>query len=117
MSNEMYFGEGAEISGQVAMGRTVRQEQHSVPAHPRSDLAGLSDLLDRVAALIGRHAAELPDADRAARDLRDVREEVESENGDPERRDNALQRLADRVTPVAAVAEAVRQLVDALRPS
>ncbi|NKZ08015.1 hypothetical protein [Actinomadura latina] len=111
MSDNMYIGGDAQISGQVAMGRIVRQEQHTVAASPERDL------LDRVAALIDEHAAELPEASRAVRDLADVRQEVDAEDADPERRDNALRRLADRVAPVAAIAEAVRQLADALRPS
>jgi hypothetical protein len=111
MPSNMHIGGGAQISGQVAMGRHVRQEQHPAPASPERDL------LDRIAALIDEHAAELPEASRAVRDLVDVRQEVEAEDADSERRDNALQRLADRVAPVAVIAEAVRQLTESLRPS
>ncbi|TDD75078.1 hypothetical protein E1293_28705 [Actinomadura darangshiensis] len=111
MPDNMYIGGNARITGQVGMGDKVRQTQNSAPASPEPDL------FDRIAALIHEHAGELPEASRALRDLDDVRAEADAEDGDPERRDNALRRLARRVAPVAAIAEAVRQLVDALRPS
>lgn len=108
MSDNMYIGEGAQISGQVAMGRNVSQVQRT------SEPSAGADLFDRVAALIDEHEAALPDARRARRDLADAREEAEADDGDTERRDNALARLAARVAPVAALAEAVHRVMTAL---
>lgn len=100
------IGGNANVSGQIATGANVTQNQQ-VNAGPSGEVA---EALARVERLLEQHAAEVGEPDRARRDLADVREEAESGDADPERTAGALDRLGRRVGGVAALAEAVRQL-------
>ncbi|TDD74566.1 hypothetical protein E1293_29375 [Actinomadura darangshiensis] len=101
------IGGGASVSGQVATGDHVTQNQQ-VNAGPAAEA------LARVERLLERHAADLAEPGRARRDLADLREEAESADADPERMRGALERLGRRVGGVAVLAEAVRSLAGAL---
>ncbi|GAA2156276.1 DUF5955 family protein [Actinomadura napierensis] len=104
------IGGHANVSGQVATGDNVTQNQQIAGA-AGSDV---TEALARVEALLERHAAELPEAARARRDLADVHEEAQEDDPDPERMGGALARLGRRVAGVAALAEAVRALAAAV---
>lgn len=104
------IGGNARVSGQVAAGENVTQHQR-IGAGPSGDVA---DALARVERLLEAHAAELAEPARARRDLADVREEADSGDPDPERVEGALARLGRRVSGVAALAEAVHALGNAL---
>lgn len=104
------IGGGANVSGQIATGDHVTQNQR-VNAGPSPDVAAA---LDRVERLLDEHSADVPEHGRARRDLADVREEAESGDADPDRAAGALERLGRRVGGVAALAEAVRQLAAAM---
>jgi hypothetical protein len=104
------IGGSAQVSGQIATGDNVTQNQQVNAAPP----AAVTEALALVERLLDAHAAELPDPDRARRDLADIREETESADPDPERTGSALERLGRRVGGVAALAEGVRQLTTAL---
>ncbi|TDB76596.1 hypothetical protein E1264_38320 [Actinomadura sp. KC216] len=101
------IGGNANVSGQVASGDNVTQNQQINAAGPAREVA---EALARVERLLADHAAAVPDLGRARRDLADVQEEAESEDPDPERMGGALERLGRRVGGVAVLAEAVRQL-------
>ncbi|MDL4814858.1 DUF5955 family protein [Actinomadura opuntiae] len=104
------IGGHANVSGQVASGDHVTQNQQIVGA-AGTDVA---EALARVERLLEQHAGDLPEAGRARRDLADVREEAQEDDPDPERMNGALARLARRVSGVAALAEAVHALTTAL---
>ncbi|WP_433142304.1 DUF5955 family protein [Actinomadura nitritigenes] len=105
------IGGHANVSGQIATGDNVTQNQQVVGGGAGADVA---EALARVERLLDRHAAELPEAARARRDLADVREEAEDGDPDAERMGGALARLGRRVAGVAALAEAVRALAAAV---
>ncbi|KAB2370845.1 DUF5955 family protein [Actinomadura montaniterrae] len=104
------IGGHANVSGQVASGDHVTQNQRIAGASGPD----AADALARVERLLEQHAAELPEAARARRDLADVREEAQEDDPDPERMGGALARLGRRVAGVAALAEAVRALAAAV---
>lgn len=93
---------GGTVSGQIATGD--HSVQHQTTPAP-SDPTPLVEALDRLERLLAE--TDLPDADRARRNLRDVREEVTADHPDVERRDSALQRLAAIVAPITVLTEAV----------
>ncbi|MQY04431.1 DUF5955 family protein [Actinomadura macrotermitis] len=101
------IGGHASVSGQVASGDHVIQRQESGAA-PRSDAFA------EVERLIGEHAAALPEAERARRDLADLRSEAAEADPDTERMQGALERLARRVSGVAVLAAAVHDLAGQL---
>ncbi|WP_395110646.1 DUF5955 family protein [Actinomadura sp. SCN-SB] len=100
------IGGHAHVSGQVAAGAEVTQNQQINTTAPTEAAAAL----DRVRRLLDEHAAQVPEANRARRDLDDIRRELEEEDTDEERVTGALERLGRRVAGVAVLAEAVRQL-------
>lgn len=102
---------GGTFSGQINTGDHVTMNQANQANQAPADLVAA---LDRLAELLARHAEALPEPERAARDLRDVREEVESADPDVPRRDSALARLTTRVagvSPLLAAVETVRGLL------
>ncbi|ROO82684.1 hypothetical protein EDD29_0166 [Actinocorallia herbida] len=98
----VHISGGTVSGGQINTGDHVTMNQAGQDTAPE-----LAAALDRVAELLARHAAELPEAARAGRDLRDLREEVESADPDLPRRNGALARLTQRVTVVTPLLEAV----------
>ncbi|MFS2294791.1 MAG: DUF5955 family protein [Actinomadura sp.] len=104
------IGGNANVSGQIATGDNVTQNQQ-INAGPAGEAA---ETLARVERLLDAHAADLDEPDRARRDLADIREEVESGDADPERVEGALARLGRRVSDVAALTEAVQRLTTVL---
>ena len=104
------IGGNANVSGQIASGDNVTQNQQ-INAGPPD---GVAEALARVEQLLDAHAGDLPEPGRARRDLADVREEAGSDDPDDERMEGALTRLGRRVAGVAALAEAVRALGAAL---
>lgn len=104
------IGGNANVSGQVASGDHVTQNQQ-INAAPSGDVA---DALARVEQLLEAHAGDVDEPGRARRDLADIREEADSDDPDPERMEGALGRLGRRVAGVAVLAEAVRALGTAL---
>ncbi|MER7547173.1 DUF5955 family protein [Actinomadura sp.] len=104
------IGGNANVSGQIATGDNVTQNQQ-IDAGPPSDVA---DALARLERLLEAHAGDLDEPARARRDLADVREEAGSDDPDTERMEGALARLGRRVAGVAVLAEAVRALGAAL---
>ncbi|GAA0568152.1 DUF5955 family protein [Actinomadura livida] len=100
------IGGSANVSGQIATGDNVTQNQQ-INAGPAPDVA---EALANVERLLEAHAAELDEPGRARRDLADIREEAESGDADPERMEGALVRLGRRVAGVAVLTEAVQQL-------
>ncbi|TDB90596.1 DUF5955 family protein [Actinomadura sp. 7K534] len=100
------IGGNANVSGQIATGDNVTQNQQ-INAGPAPDVA---EALANVERLLEAHAAELDEPGRARRDLADIREEAESGDADPERMEGALARLGRRVAGVAVLTEAVQQL-------
>ncbi|TDC61431.1 hypothetical protein E1200_28885 [Actinomadura sp. GC306] len=101
------IGGNANVSGQIATGDNVTQNQQ-INAGPAADLA---EALANVERLLEAHTAELAEPGRARRDLADIREEAEAgDDADPERMEGALARLGRRVAGVAVLTEAVRQL-------
>jgi acyl transferase domain-containing protein len=109
------IGGNARVSGQIATGDSVTQNQQ-INAAPggAADAATVAAALERLARLLEQHAQELDEPQRARRDLADVREEIEEDDPDSERMEGALQRLGRRVGGVAVLAEAVHQLGAAL---
>ncbi|MFA1550866.1 DUF5955 family protein [Actinomadura chokoriensis] len=104
------IGGNANVSGQVASGDNVTQNQQ-INAGPSSEVR---EALARVERLLDAHAGDVAEPARARRDLVDVREEAESGDPDAERMAGALERLGRRVAGVAALAEAVHGLAGAL---
>lgn len=100
------IGGNANVSGQIATGDNVTQNQQ-VNAGPAPDVA---EALANVERLLAAHAAELDEPGRAGRDLADIREEAESDDPDAERMEGALARLGRRVAGVAVLTEAVQRL-------
>ncbi|TDE21461.1 hypothetical protein [Actinomadura sp. 6K520] len=100
------IGGNANVSGQIATGDNVTQNQQ-INAGPSPDVA---EALATVARLLEAHAAELDEPGRARRDLADIREEAESDDADTERMEGALARLGRRVAGVAVLTEAVQRL-------
>ncbi|XRQ10883.1 hypothetical protein ACN3XK_08295 [Actinomadura welshii] len=100
------IGGNANVSGQIATGDNVTQNQQINAAPP----AAVAEALAHVERLLEAHAAGLDEPGRARRDLADVREEVESGDADPERVEGALARLGRRVAGVSVLAEAVQRL-------
>jgi hypothetical protein len=105
------IGGNANVSGQVASGDHVTQNQRIDAAAPGQDIA---DALARVERLLEAHGADVEEPGRARRDLADVREEADSADPDTERMEGALTRLGRRVTGVVVLAEAVHALGTAL---
>ncbi|RFS83651.1 hypothetical protein D0T12_21775 [Actinomadura spongiicola] len=103
------IGGNAHVSGMVATGDNVTQNQQ-VSVASSGDAAAVLERIERIERLLDQYAAEVPELDRARRDLADVREEAESDDADPERVEGALERLGRRVGGVAVLAEAVGQL-------
>ncbi|MFB4312079.1 hypothetical protein [Actinomadura sp. GTD37] len=104
------IGGNATVSGQVASGDNVTQNQQ-VDAGPSREVA---EALARVERLLDAHAGEVAEHPRARRDFVDVREEAESGDPDTERMAGGLERLGRRVAGVAVLAEAVHGLAAAL---
>lgn len=110
--HRVQIGGNARVSGsQIASGQNVEQTQHFDGVQ---DGSPVEQAIDRVAELLERHSAELPDAHRAHRDLDDIRQEVSENDPDPDRIAHALDRLAARVAGIAAIAAAVRELASLL---
>lgn len=100
------IGGSASVSGsQIASGDNVTQTQH-LGGEP----SPLDQAIARVAELLDRHAAELPEAGRARRDLGDIQDEAAEEDPDRDRMADALGRLGGRVGGIAVLAQAVREL-------
>ncbi|MEU5992330.1 DUF5955 family protein [Spirillospora sp. NPDC047418] len=105
------IGGNANVSGQVASGDHVTQNQQINAAGPGQDVV---EALARVARLLEAHAGDLDEPGRARRDLADVQEEAGSDDPDAERMEGALGRLGRRVAGVAVLAEAVGALGTAI---
>ncbi|NEA24660.1 DUF5955 family protein [Actinomadura bangladeshensis] len=105
------IGGNANVSGQVASGDHVTQNQRIDAAAPGQDIA---DALARVERLLEAHGADVEEPGRAHRDLADIREEADSGDPDPERVEGALGRLGRRVAGVAVLAEAIHALGTAI---
>ncbi|NKZ02489.1 hypothetical protein [Actinomadura latina] len=104
------IGGNANVSGQVASGDQVTQNQQINTGPARE----IEEALARVERLLETRAGDLDEPARARRDLADVREEAGSDDPDTERMEGALERLGRRVAGVAVLAEAVRGLAGAL---
>jgi hypothetical protein len=104
------IGGNANVSGQVASGDHVTQNQQINAGASRE----VEEALARVERLLEAHAGDVDEPGRARRDLADVREEADSADPDTERMEGALTRLGRRVTGVAVLAEAVHALGTAL---
>ncbi|TDC75177.1 DUF5955 family protein [Actinomadura sp. 7K507] len=100
------IGGNASVSGQIATGDNVTQNQQ-INAAPSPELG---EALAAVERLLEAHTADLDEPGRARRDLADIREEVESGDADTERVEGALARLGRRVAGVSVLAEAVQRL-------
>ncbi|MFA1537700.1 DUF5955 family protein [Actinomadura monticuli] len=105
------IGGNANVSGQIASGDNVTQNQQIIASEPDREVR---DALARVERLLEAHAGDLDEPGRARRDLADIGEEAESDDPDPERMGGALGRLGRRVAGVAVLAEAVAALGTAL---
>ncbi|MFI6294364.1 hypothetical protein ACIBEJ_22430 [Nonomuraea sp. NPDC050790] len=100
---------GSNIGGQGA----VFQPGQAPPAG-REELERLRAQVAALLALVEQHAAELPQARQARRDLEEVLAEAEAAPGerDPARVTAALDRLATRLSPVTALATALGPIAD-----
>ncbi|MFD9945090.1 hypothetical protein ACFWYW_11525 [Nonomuraea sp. NPDC059023] len=100
---------GSNIGGQGSIFQPG--QERSVP---REELERLRSQVVALLALVEAHAAELPQARQARRDLEEVLAEAETEPGerDPARVTAALDRLGTRLAPVTALAAALGPIAD-----
>ncbi|SEF77026.1 hypothetical protein SAMN05444920_101600 [Nonomuraea solani] len=96
---------GGEVSGAIAMGPGARATVNNVGARGEA-----GPLLDRLERLLGEHAADLPEAAQAGRDVEDVRRELEQAEPDRSRILDALKRLSVRAAEVSVIVEVVSQI-------
>ncbi|MFC5745973.1 hypothetical protein [Actinomadura rugatobispora] len=104
------IGGSARVSGQIASGDSVTQNQQvNTTVGTEAAVA-----LDRVEQLLDQYGERLPEGARARRDLEDVRRELAETDPDEERIAGAMERLGRRVAGVAVLAEAVGAALGAL---
>ncbi len=103
---------GSQFSGQIAQHVTGDVVQHNVTSAAGTDVGKLLDEMER---LLAAHRDEIPEHDKAQRDVNDARQEsARGKDADRDRIMDALSRLAKRVGSVAVLAEAAEKLRSAL---
>lgn len=104
------IGGNANVSGQIASGDNVTQNQQ-INAGPSREVAAA---LARVERLLDAHAGDIAEPVRAHRDFADISEEAGADEPDLDRMEGAFARLGRRVAGVAVLTEAVGALGAAL---
>ncbi|MEV0380350.1 DUF5955 family protein [Nonomuraea sp. NPDC050643] len=102
---------GGEISGAIAMGPNSSATVHNTGTPAGGEAARLLDRLER---LLAEHAANLPEAVQAGRDVTDLRQELEQAQPDRSRMLDALKRLSVRAAEVSVIVEVVTQIRELL---
>ncbi|MEU0517434.1 hypothetical protein [Streptosporangium sp. NPDC006007] len=98
---------GGTFNGPMAAGAGAQAVQHTGAATSGDRT---TELLALIRDLVRRHAAELGDTRPVLRDADQVEAELQEENPDQDHLSGSLARMAARVAPVTAIAEAVAAL-------
>jgi hypothetical protein len=105
---------GVQHIGNLAVGPNARaiSGQVNVGPAPSTDIA---QLLARFERLLAEHESALPEPEATTREVRRLREELDEDKPEPTVVRRALDRITAFVQPVAPLAVAAAQLVQAIQ--
>jgi hypothetical protein len=107
VSNEVHIG--GSTYGPIAVGRGAKATQRDVTIGVAGD-DGLEAALGVLLRLIDEHRSEIPEADRAIKDVATLRDQVGEDDPDPDGLLDTIKRIGRRVAMAGAVVAAVKDV-------
>jgi hypothetical protein len=103
-TNSQFGGDGAQFN------------QNNASSEALSDTEQLRAAITQLSTLIQAHADQIENPERARRDADEIFAEAErpSDERDPSRISDALQRLRTRLEPIAGITESIEKIVEPL---